>query len=335
MFRIILRWAFIAIVLSPTTVFAAAPVKLKLSFYSSDRSLTYKAVVEQFVNAVNAEGKGVVEIEVYFSGALSKSQKEQPQLVLDGKADIAFVVPGQNPERFADNSVMELPGLFRNAREGTQVYSQLVDANLLAGYSDFHVIGVVTTAPEPIHSRQPIASLANLAGQKIRANNPTAARTLAKLGVTPAVIAFNETAPAISSGTIDGAVISAAYLFDVGIGRLVTNHYLLGISANSFALLMNRQVFDGLPADAQAIIRKYSGEWFNAHYIEVFEKLNKDGLEQITAAAGRVVVSPSEADLKSADAAFASVRKDWAASPRDHDLLMQAEARISKLREAR
>lgn len=314
---------------------AAEPIKLKLSFYSSDRSLTYRTTVERFVTAVNSDGRGLLEIEVYFSGTLGKSQREQTELVLAGKADIAFIVPGLNSERFTDNTVIELPGLFRNVREATQVYGQLVNANLLAGYEDFFVIGTVATAPEPVHSRKPIASLASLVGQKIRANNPTAAATLTKLGVVPAVIAFNETAPAISSGTIDGAVISAAYLFDVGVGRMVNNHYLLGVSSNPLAVLMNRGAFERLPEAAQTIIRKYSGEWFAARYIDAFKKLNKDGLDQIEATPGRTVVSPSEADLKAAQATFASIRNNWAmASQHNRELLTQAEARLSKLRTA-
>ena len=50
----------------------AAPIKLKFSFFSSDREYAYESVVKPFVNAVNLEGKGIVEIELFPSGALGR-----------------------------------------------------------------------------------------------------------------------------------------------------------------------------------------------------------------------------------------------------------------------
>jgi hypothetical protein len=44
------------------------------------------------------------------------------------------VVPGYLPERFSDNSLVELPGLFRNTREGTEIYTRLIAQNALKGY---------------------------------------------------------------------------------------------------------------------------------------------------------------------------------------------------------
>src|ERR1700693_6290113 len=88
-----MRIAATAIALLLPFAVAAEPITLKLAFLWSDRSLVYSAAVEPFVTAINKEGKGLLEIEVYFSGALGKKENEQPQLVLDGTADIAFIVP--------------------------------------------------------------------------------------------------------------------------------------------------------------------------------------------------------------------------------------------------
>ena len=69
-------------------------------------------------------------------------------MVLDGKADIAFVVPGYTPARFPDTSVVELPGLFNGTREATLVYTRLIALNALEGYEDFVVLGAYVTEPE-------------------------------------------------------------------------------------------------------------------------------------------------------------------------------------------
>lgn len=329
-----IRVIMIAAVLALSPAIAAAePITLKLSFFTSDRTVAYQSAIKPFVDAINNDDRHLLKIKVYFSGALGKVQKELPQQVLDGTADIAFIIPGQNPERFADNAVIELPGLFRNVREATLTYTRLVAANALAGYGDFFVIGAYATQPEIINSRKPIRTLTDLSGQKIRVNNPTQAMALARLGALPMVLAFNETSPAISSGALDGATVPPAQLFDVGIGRLTGNHYYLGTSVAPLTLMMNRKVFDRLPDDAKKLILTYSGEWAAGKFIEAYEKIDTKVFDEIKSDPRRQVVFPSPADRAKARRAFKAIIDDWAgASARNRTLLTLTQAELAKTR---
>ena len=95
MIRKALHLAVVALALSLVPALAVAdPVTLKLSFFTSDRSNIYQCQIKPFVEAVNADGAGVVQIKVYFSGTLSPVLADQPKLVLDGTADLAIAVPG-------------------------------------------------------------------------------------------------------------------------------------------------------------------------------------------------------------------------------------------------
>jgi TRAP-type C4-dicarboxylate transport system substrate-binding protein len=311
----------------------AEPVTLKLSFFTSDRTIAYAAMVKPFVDAVNRDGEGIVRIEVYPSGMLGKVQREQPDLVLSGGADIAFVVPGQNPERFVDTAVIELPGLFASVRESTLTFTRLTMRGALDGYREFHVVGAFATPPETIHSRKPIRDLADLKGQRLRVNNATQAGALARLGAAPSVIAFNEAASAIMSGRLDGATTTVTQLFDAGIGRVTSHHYLLGTSAAPLTLLMNRKVLDGLPAPAQAVIRKYSGDWAARRFIEAYETAGATALTDLQRDRRRTVVDPSADDLAAARRIFSAVADEFAArSARNADLLRAAQAAIAAIR---
>ncbi|RDV05827.1 C4-dicarboxylate ABC transporter substrate-binding protein [Undibacter mobilis] len=325
-----------ATLLALPAVVAAQPVSLKLSFFSSDRTVAYTAAIKPFVDAVNRDGAGLVNIEVYTSGTLGKVQRELPDLVLSGAADMAFIVPGQNPDRFVDTGVIELPGLFQSVREATLTFTELAKGQALAGYSDFFVIGVFTTSPDAIHSRKPIRSIADLRGQRIRVNNAIQAEVLTKLGARPSVIAFNETAPAIMSGEIDGALTAVPQLFDVGIGRLTSYHFLLNTSVAPLTLLMNRKALDALSPAAQAIIRKYSGDWAAASFIDVYEKADKKAFEELQQDRRRTVVIPSQADLDTARAVYATVSDEFAAKSSRHAVLVRrVHEYIAKFRVAK
>src|SRR5712672_1570777 len=119
----------------------AEPVTLKLSFFASDTEVNYAKVIKPWLDAVNADPSGAVKIEAYPNGALGKALPAQPQMILDGVADIAFVNPALVPGRFPDDQVFELPGLVGNMKEGVQLYQALLKSNSLRGYSDYVVVG--------------------------------------------------------------------------------------------------------------------------------------------------------------------------------------------------
>lgn len=320
-----LRWVFRcligALVVLPGVV-RADPITLKLSFFTSDRSVAYEAAVKPFVDAINGDASRLLHIDVYLSGKLGRVQNELPQQVINGDVDIAFIVPGRNPERFRDTAVLELPGLFRDSREACLVYTRLIAAHALAGYDDFFVIGAYGTAPEVIHSRKSLTSLSDLKGQTLRVNNLVQAAAFAKLGALPAVLAFNDTSPAISAGLIDGATVPSAQLFDVGIGRLTTYHYLLPTSVAPLALVMNKKVFDRLPDAAKALLTKYSGEWTAEQFGAAYEKINREVRARIEADPRRSVVIPTAADLKKAETEFKAMRDNWIDESQDHQRVM-------------
>jgi TRAP-type C4-dicarboxylate transport system substrate-binding protein len=333
MIKLILRATLLATALLTPAAAESEPIKLKLSLVASDRSVMYLGVVKPFVDAVNAEAKGSLEIEIYFSGALEKQLALQSKLVADGGADLAFIIPGYSPDRFYDDTVIELPGLFKDDREASLVYTRLIASGAIRGYDEYFVIAALSSPPESIHARQPVESIADLNGMAVRVNNPTEASAVGKLGMHPLPMAMNLAAGALGDGKIDATTAPLAMLFDFGIGRVATHHYMLEISGAPLALVMNRKTFDALPREAQDIIRKYSGEWPIASYLQAYEAADKRVMEQLRSDPRRKVVDPSPEDRTTAGIAFQSVIDEWAAqAPANRKQLELARAEIAKLR---
>jgi TRAP-type transport system periplasmic protein len=334
MFGFVMRAVVTLFVLLPN-IAAAEPITLKLSFFSSNLSMSYLAAVKPFVDAVNAEAKGLVEIKVYFSGALGKDIAQQPQLVLDGAFDMAFVVPGYTPDKFPDNTVIELPGLFRDMRDGTLVYTRLIALNALRGYNDFIVVGAYITDPETIQGKTAINSIDDLRGKRIRVNNQSETVAFEKLGAIPVPLPINQIADAISSNKIDAAAVSLTPLSDYGIKRVVAHHYLLGINGAPLALLMSRKSFEALPETAQDTIRKHSGDWTARRFIDAYAISDRTVFEMLKSDPQRKIVMPSPHDRDIAHSAFTALIADWeASSPRNRELLTEVKAELAKLHTA-
>lgn len=311
---------------------ASSPITLKLSFFTSDRSKLYEYSIKPFVNAVNDEGSGLVRIETKFSDPLARVQVDQPRLVADGATDIAIFAPGLVPDRFSDTAVMDLPGLFRDEREASIVFTRLIQAGALKGYDDFFVVGAFVSGAESIHSRVPILANKDLRGLTIRTNNNIEADVLRRFGVKPKRLSINQATEAISQGTIDGATFPPSVLFEFGIGRLTPYHYMLKLGGAPNVVILNRRKFESLPPKAQAVIRKYSGQWLAERNAADFMALGKEIAARLEADPRRKVVFPSATDVKNAWQIFASEIENWAArSPHNRELLARVRAEIAKL----
>ena len=335
MLATVARFSIVASILLPLAA-GAEPIKLKLAFFTSDRALIYRSTVKPFADAVNLEANGAVEIEAYANGVLNRDLVAQTQIILSGEADIAWVFPSLTPDQFPDNRVFELPGLFSDLREATQVYTRVMTSNTFKEYNDFVVIGAVCSEPFSIHTRLPVASLDDLRGKRIRTSNETQSAVLKEFGAVPELMPVNQTNDAINSGAIDGAAAVLQTLIDFGIARLTYHHYFADLGVAPLMLLMNRKKFDSLPEAGQNAIRKYGGEWLATRYIDGYESYSRFILERLQADPKRTVTFPSPTDLERLRRVYDGVIEDWTGGqPHNRQLLTLVEAERAKIRATR
>lgn len=331
--RTLLRTAATLLTVSVLAGSAAADtVKLKFAVFSPDTEITVKSVFLPFVDAVNGEKAGV-EIEFFPNGALGRNPQQQAQMVLDGVADMALVVPSYTPGRFQENQVFELPNLFADMPEATLAYTRLVQSGKIKGYEDFVPIAMVTTAPYSLHTNSPIASLKDLDGKKIRSTGAIEGEVLKAFGAAPIGMPITEVPEAIGRKTIDGTTAHPSALFDWGIVKVTSDHYFTRLGIVPLVVLMNRQKFDSLPPAAQEAIRKYAGDWMAAKYIEGIGAYNASLMEKLQSDPAHKVVLPPQADMDAVQPVFDKVIDGWAAAtPRNKELLDAVREEIAAVR---
>ena len=222
----------------------AQPVTLKFSFFTSDQDVNWVRVLKPFIDAVNSDPKGAVKIDPFPNGALGRNLPQQPQMVLDGIADIAFIVPSLSSGRFPDDTLFEIPGVISNLAEGTRLGEALIASNSLRGYSDYVVLAYFINPPVNIYSRRPIKTITDLKGMKVRILGPIVGQTVKELGMIPVLMPPNEIVEAIGRGTIDAVTTTTTALFDFGIDRVASHDYFIQLGTISFAVVMNRSKFE-------------------------------------------------------------------------------------------
>src|SRR4051794_6223778 len=327
-----MRKTILALLLTlPLAAAAQQPVKLKMATFSPDTERLYNTVKKPWVAAVNKAAGGAIEIELYPNGALGRAPQQQAQMVIDGVADIGFIVPPFTPGRFPDSEVLELPGMFRDLAEGTRVYTHLVESGMLRDYGDFFPIAMWATPPFSIHSNFPIKSVKDLKGKKVRGSGVIQIESLKALGAVPVGMPPTEIPEALSRRTIDASTSQPAVLFDFGLDRVTTHHYFVRLGIVPLAVVMNRKTFDSLPKAGQDAIRKYDMDYINKLYIDSMLEYDASLVKKLQSDPKRKVVFPDAADQKAAQAAFEPVIKAWAGkSPRHAEIYQALQTELTR-----
>jgi TRAP-type C4-dicarboxylate transport system substrate-binding protein len=139
---------------------AFADDHLKWAVFVPDNELTFRTVMKPFAEAVQKDTGGAVVFDLFPNGALGRNPAQQAQMILDGVADLAWIIPSYSPGRFADSEVLELPGTFKDMREASLVASRLYNKKVITDYADYYVVGLWCAPPYSIHTNFPVNSIA-------------------------------------------------------------------------------------------------------------------------------------------------------------------------------
>jgi len=312
---------------------ALAEDHLKWAVFTPDHEVTFRTVMKPYAEAVQRDSNGALVFDLFPNGALGRNPGQQPQMVIDGVADVAWIIPSYSPGRFPDTEVLELPGLFKNLREATTVATRMAASGTFKDYGDFFLVGMFGTAPYSIHTNFPVNSIADLKGKTIRASSANESAALRALGAVPIGMPVTEIPEAISRRTISGTTSHMSPFFDFGLDRVTNNHFFIGLGVVPLTILMNKRKFDALPEQARAALQKNAGEVIANKWSDSITSFNDEMLNRLKSDPKHKVVFPSQAELDEAQKLLAPVRETWvSASDRHKDLKAQLDAQLAKVR---
>lgn len=307
--------------------------RIDVAFHAPAHSTTFTAGLQPFADAATRGAIGTLEIALHPGGARGGTLTTQLQLVESGAVDAAFVIPGFTPERFPDNFVFGIPGLFRDITEASLVYSRVANAGRLRGYGDFHVIGAFCTEPFTLHAAKRLTRLTDLQGMKLRAANDADETLLKQLGAAARVVPGDQIVAAIKSGEIDGTTLHIGPLYDLGVDRVTRFDYLLRLGCAPLTILMNKRSLERLPASARDAILRQSGEAYVRNYTNRVAAHHAELLAKLKADPRRIRTEPPPAEIATAARIFQPVVDAWLAQDARHATVLDAvKEEVAKLR---
>ena len=317
----------------------AEPVKLTLHQFLPPVATVPKHILKPWGERVAAASNGEITIEHFDAMSLGGKPSDLMDQAMDGVADIVMTVVGYTPGRFPKTEVFELPFMMTDPIATSKAFQDLVETDLQAGeYKDVKVLGAWVHGPGVIHTIDPVTSLDDMVGKKLRGPTRVISDMLAELGATPVGMPLPAIPEALSKGVIEGTVIPWEVTPSIKLAELAKNHLEFGgkeaLYTATIIMVMNRDKYDSLSDAQRAALDSESGQKLAEFASQVMFDADKPGRD-IAVAAGNTITTLDETAVADWKAKAQPVVDRWVADMATKNidgaaLIDQAKALIAK-----
>lgn len=325
--------ALLALCVVPAGSASAADVTLKLHHFLPPQAAVPKLALGGWAEKVEKDSNGRIKIRIYPAMQLGGRPPELMDQAINGVVDIVWTVIGYTPGRFPRTEVFELPFMMTDPVATSRAFWELYEAEMKdSEFKDLKPLALWVHGPGLLHSAQPISSLADLKGVKIRGGSRVVNLLLDRLGATPVGMPVPAVAEGLSKGVITATTIPWEVTHSLKVPELVRNHTEFGERALytlTFVLGMNKASYDRLPADLKKVIDDNSGAELSAQIARIQWDADKPA-RQKAVDMGNNIIQLTPAQVAEWQAAAEPIYDQWVKSLAEQKI--DGQALIGKAR---
>ena len=309
--RMFLFGAFGAAALSAsvTTPAAQAETVLRISSWAPPTHFVNSKIRPEWGAMVEKATEGRVKTKIEYKLA---SPPKQFGVVRDGIADAAWIFHGYNT-RYVATQAVEMPGLGTSGEAAAVAYWQVHQKYLKKAneHRGVVLIGLHSHGPAVIHTKNPLKSLDDMKGLKIRVPGGVGSLVGRALGVTAVKLPAPKVYESLSSGVADGVFMPMETQKSFRLKEVVPNVTIMpgGLYYGSFGFILSPRLMAKLSKKDQAAIMSVSGAEFarlNRHWDDADTVGREDGLKS-----GTKITVASDAVRDAYYARVKPIEDDW------------------------
>jgi len=245
----------------PESSHSQATITLKYANFPP--ATTFPCVqMERWAKEVEKRTSGKVKVQTFPGGTLLPA-KNIFDGVIAGTADIGNFAMSYQPGRFPISEAIDLPIGFTTAKAASMALYDLVEKYNPKEFEKVKIITLFTCPPADFMTKTAVKSLKDLKGMELRTSG-TGTEVLKRIGAIPVGMPQSEAPEAIQKGIVKGNVSSMEILKDFNFAAYLPFATEANLFVVSFAVVMNKDKWNSLPADVKKVIddmRREQAEW--------------------------------------------------------------------------
>jgi TRAP-type C4-dicarboxylate transport system substrate-binding protein len=289
----------------------AEPITLRVESYAGPNHTVNTNAWPEWIRRVEEASGGEIKIQITYPPV-------DPRLLLDrvtsGIGDITWSSSNYTTGRFILAEIADLPNLGGTAEQRATAYwrthqKYLTDAD---EFKNVKLLGLFSHGPGMLHTREPVASINELKGRKIRMSGNVLAEITKRLGVVGVGAPVSKANEMLSSGVVDGTLFSLETITSFKLDDTVKYHYDFpnGLYSSGFFAVMNKAKFDKLPPKQKQAIESVSGELLASIFGQAWDTADKAAASDLTSK-GNTLVSVSGPFAEQVMAAVQPIEEQW------------------------
>ncbi|HZW35569.1 MAG TPA: TRAP transporter substrate-binding protein [Candidatus Deferrimicrobiaceae bacterium] len=265
----------------------AAEAAITLTYANFPPAPTFPCVqMERWAKEVEKRTQGKVKVKTFPGGTLLPA-KNILDGVISGLADVGNFAMSYQPGRFPVSEAVDLPLGFTSARVASLTLYDLIEKYQPKEFEKVKILTLFTCPPTNFMTKTPVKSLADLKGMELRVAG-TSAEIVKRLGGIPVAMPQSETPEAIQKGVVKGMVSSMEILQDFKFAAYTPNATIANLSVVTFAVVMNQEKWNSLPADVKKVLdgmrreqALWTGDYVDNHVAEALAWSKKNYGHQV------------------------------------------------------
>ncbi len=261
----------------------AQTIELKLSHFVPPNHTFHKWAMA-WGAMLEKESGGRLKVTIYPNGQLVGPPNRQFDAARNGIVDMAWVLHGVTPGRYAMSELVQLGFSWPKAGSISSItskrMSELAPTYLAKEHEGLHILWMCAAMPTVVYSKNPLRKIDDFKGVKIRYTGVQNRNLFASFGAVPLLIAPPESQDALAKGIIDAAMFPHEAALSLDLGAVAKHATEPGLATATFAFVMNPAKYNSLPADLKALIDKTSGPVAAEQFGKLWEAAEKHGRDE-------------------------------------------------------
>lgn len=255
--------------------------------HSANSTEPYHKGLERFAEIVAERTDGRVEVEIFPNNQLG-DEKEMIEGLMLGTLDVAVPSNGVLTNFVPELAIFDLPFLFDDREHMYRVMDGEVGDTLAEAMKDkgFRLLGFYEAGIRHIVTKEPLASIDDLQGDKIRTMGvPAHVSSFNAFGANATPLPYSELYSALQSGVVDGAEAAFTNYYSKRFYEVAPHLAEVSWTALVADLVMSEERFQSLPEDIQEVLleagresAKYERQVYAESDAALREKLEAEGV---------------------------------------------------------
>lgn len=268
--------------------------------------------LQGFADDVEKASAGKLKITVHANASLFKANEIKRAVQSGQTAAGEFILSGAANENplFGVDSIPFLATSYADAHKLHDASRPALE-KLLASQG-LKLLYAVPWPPQSLYSINPVRTLADLKGTRMRAYNPATSRIAELVGASPVTVQLAELPQALATGAVHNFLTSSASGVDSKLYEHVKNFYGVAAWLPRNAVVVNQKSFDALDKATQGAVLKAAAD-AEARGWKTSEQKDGEYLREL-AAKGMKIDAAAEGLKRELKAVGERMTADWLAS---------------------